>query len=137
MKPFKCLFLCCSMFNIFACSMLNKSQPVALVPVPTPPALTSGEAHCTACGYISRIEIITPPSSVAERGDAPVQNKKMLGDAGLLPASENVSGPEPSSWYRLTIDFDNGQQGQYDYPIVDQLRVGNRVNLKEGVIYPL
>jgi outer membrane lipoprotein SlyB len=40
-----------------------------------------------------------------------------------------------SNVYRVSVRFDNGQGAQYDYQQVDNLQVGDRVKVENGLLY--
>jgi len=54
---------------------------------------------------------------------------------GLIGSTMGGQQQPGANSYRVTVRFDNGQSGQYNYAQIDNLRVGDRVRSEGGQLY--
>jgi outer membrane lipoprotein SlyB len=58
-----------------------------------------------------------------------------LGAVGGAVIGNQLQKRNESDVYRVTVRLDNGSTGQYDYSRIDDLRVGDRVQVQDGQLH--
>lgn len=55
-----------------------------------------------------------------------------LGAVGGAVIGNNLQKRNESDVYRVSVRLDNGRTGQFDYQSIDDLRIGDRVQVQGG-----
>jgi outer membrane lipoprotein SlyB len=94
---------------------------------PTPQADGPGQAVCTNCGRVERIEIVPVTTSATDRG-------AVLGGVvgGVLskPAAPGTAPPTTAKNYRIGLRMDDGRRLVLTQKVISaHLKIGSRVRL--------